>query len=351
MQNSGKKVVYAPIIIATLNRYEHLKRCICSLQKNGWAKYTELYISVDYPAKESQWEGYQKVKEYLENGIEGFQKVNILYQSENLGSSKNFLFLKHMVFKFYDRCIETEDDNEFSPCFIEFMDKGLELFKDDASILYLSGCVPEREWYTEGENILKLSSIQYYYGDGLWREKWMWLSKELNKKLFDSIGRNPFYIWKLYNHSRNMLWWYVHRYLCDPYEPMFNECGEIEHMDINHNIYCIIKNKYIIAPVKSLVRNYGRDGSGENCGVNPNYNPMDIEIDDSQHFEYIMPADFKERIENRRIMAEVDGSLKFKDNIKVLQNWILRELLGDKRYHEFLYKQKQIRDRKKSINL
>ena len=58
-------MVYAPIIIVTLNRYEHLKRCIESLQKNGWAKYTELYISVDYPADESHWEGYGKVRERL----------------------------------------------------------------------------------------------------------------------------------------------------------------------------------------------------------------------------------------------------------------------------------------------
>ncbi len=36
-------MVYAPIIIPTLNRYEHLKRCVKSLQQNGWAKYTELY--------------------------------------------------------------------------------------------------------------------------------------------------------------------------------------------------------------------------------------------------------------------------------------------------------------------
>lgn len=344
-------MIYAPIIIPTLNRYEHLKRCIKSLQQNGWAKYTELFISVDYPVKESQWEGYQKVKEYLENGIEGFQRVNMFYQAKNLGIFKNFLFLKQVIFEQYDRCIETEDDNEFSPCFIEYMDKGLELFKDDPNILYLSGCVPDREWYTEGENILKLSSIQYYYGDGFWREKWVEFSKEFNKKLFDSIGRNPYYIWKLYYHSRNMLWWYVHRYLCDPYEPMFNEEGEPQHMDINHNIYCIIKNKYIIVPVKSLVRNYGRDGSGEHCGINPYDNPLDNTIDESKYFEYHIPMDFKEHKENRKIMAGIDGSLKLRDNIKVLQNWILREILGDKRYHEFLRKQKQFRDRKKAVSL
>ena len=340
-------MVYAPIIIPTLNRQEHLKRCIESLQRNEWAKYTELYISVDYPAKESHWEGYRKVKEYLETGIDGFKKVHIFYQPVNVGGSDNFSFLKRTVFEYYDRCIEVEDDNEFSPCFIEFMDKGLELFKDDPDILYLCGYVPQKEWYTEGENVMKLSSVQYYYGSAHWKDKWIQFLQEKNRKLFDSIGRNPYYIWKLYHHSRNMLWWYVHRYLCDPYEAMFNKDGEVAPIDININIYCIIKNKYIITPIKSLARNYGRDGSGAHCGVNPEYNPSDIEIDGSDHFEYCLPVPFKMRKENRKIQAGIDGSLKLKDNIKVLQNWIMREILGDIGYHDFLRKQMEYRDKKK----
>lgn len=340
-------MVYAPIIIATLNRYEHLKRCITSLQRNSWAKYTELYISVDYPAKESHWEGYRKVREYLEEGIEGFKKVSVYYQPSNLGGAENYMFLTRIIFQSYDRWIETEDDNEFSPCFIEFMDKGLELFKDDPDILYLCGHTPEREWYTEGENILKLSSIRYYYGEGIWRDKWIRFSQDKNRKLFDSIGRNPYYIWKLYYHSRNMLWWYVHRYLCDPYEAMFSKDGEVAPIDININIYCIIKNKYIITPVKSLCRNFGRDGSGAHCGVDPEYDPLTKNIDESQSFEYCLPMPFKMRKENRRIQAGIDGSLKFRDNVKVLQNLILREILGDKGYHTFIRKQKEYRSKRK----
>ena len=250
------------------------------------------------------------------------------------------------MFEGNDRCIITEDDNEFSPCFIEFMDKGLELFKNDSDILYLCAHSSNKEWHTEGENVLKLSSVQYYYGTGFWREKYVRALRERNKRLFDSIGRNPYYIWKLYYHSRNMLWWYVHRYLCDPYEVMVDKEGTPLEMDINHNIYCIIKNKYIVTPVKSLSRNYGRDGSGVNCGVDQSYIPRDIVMDDSDHFEYRLPKPFKVRKENRKIQAGIDGSMKFKDNIKVLQNWILRELLGDKGYHEFLRKQKEYRDKR-----
>ena len=57
---------YAPVIIPTLCRYEHFVRCVESLKKNTWAKYTDIYIGLDYPKKDSHREGYLKIKEYLQ---------------------------------------------------------------------------------------------------------------------------------------------------------------------------------------------------------------------------------------------------------------------------------------------
>ena len=58
-------MIYAPILITTLNRYECLRRCIESLQKNSWADKTELFISVDYPPTDKYVDGYNKIKKYL----------------------------------------------------------------------------------------------------------------------------------------------------------------------------------------------------------------------------------------------------------------------------------------------
>ena len=48
----GKEMIYAPVMITACNRYKHLERCIGSLQRNGYAKDTELYISVDFPLRD-----------------------------------------------------------------------------------------------------------------------------------------------------------------------------------------------------------------------------------------------------------------------------------------------------------
>ena len=76
---------YAPIIIPTLNRIEHLKRCITSLQKNPWAKYTPLIVSVDYPPNERYVEGYKKVCKYLKEEILSIGKNSPYIGMELLG--------------------------------------------------------------------------------------------------------------------------------------------------------------------------------------------------------------------------------------------------------------------------
>ena len=339
-------MIYAPIYIPTLNRYAHLKRCIESLQKNSWAEYTEIYISLDYPTKESHWEGYNKIKEYLESGISGFKAVHFFIQEKNLGPSENIKFLRKEIFKTYDRFIGTEDDNQFSPNFIEYMDKGLELFKDNDECIFISGYVDEQPWNAHGGTVMP-STLASFWGYGGWKNKLEKCQKEINKELFVSIGTNPYYIWRLYYYSRIMLWWYVHRYLCDPYEAFTDQEGNPKFIDVSINIYCIVKRKYIIVPVKSLVRNWGMDGSGVHCGTDVKYNAGCFSIDENEHFEYRIPRPFTMRNDNRKIQAATKASLKWKDNVKVLQNLVLFELLGFERYHKLLKKQEEIRNRKR----
>ena len=98
-------MIYAPIIIPTLNRYNHLKDCIESLKKNAWAHYTTVYISLDYPPNKKYEDGYKKIKNYLESGIEGFSDVVVIEQKKNLGPIENPLFLENYVLQKYDRYI------------------------------------------------------------------------------------------------------------------------------------------------------------------------------------------------------------------------------------------------------
>lgn len=128
-----------PVIIPTLNRHEHLRCCVESLAMNSYAKDTELIIGLDYPPTEKYKAGYEKIKDYLPS-ITGFNKVTVLAAQQNLGVVENCKRLREYVrSRGFDGFIFTEDDNEFSPNFLEYMNWGLNTFRDDNSILGVCG--------------------------------------------------------------------------------------------------------------------------------------------------------------------------------------------------------------------
>lgn len=54
---------FSPVLICTLNRYVHFKRCIESLSACTYADKTDLFIGLDYPLKDEHWEGYLIIKD------------------------------------------------------------------------------------------------------------------------------------------------------------------------------------------------------------------------------------------------------------------------------------------------
>ena len=130
--------IYAPVIIPTLCRFEHFKRCIDSLSRCTGAEYTDLYIGLDFPAKDSHWPGYNKICGYVSQ-ITGFNQVIVYKREYNYGASANTHALKESIIKQYDRYIFSDDDNEFSPNFLDYMNEGLTRFKDNPNILKICG--------------------------------------------------------------------------------------------------------------------------------------------------------------------------------------------------------------------
>ena len=133
---------YYPVCIPTLNRYEHLKACVESLQQCTHADKTELIIGLDAlpppPNYEVYREGYEKVKAYLPT-INGFAKVTILERDSNYGAERNSDALEEYCLERYDAYIFTEDDNVFSPCFLDYMNKALDKYRDDERVASVCG--------------------------------------------------------------------------------------------------------------------------------------------------------------------------------------------------------------------
>lgn len=232
------------------------------MKNNSLATQTELYISLDFPPKEKYLNGYNKVKEYLKAGIEGFKEVHIFYQEVNLGPIENSLFLQQEIFKQYERYIYTEDDNIFSPNFLEYMNQCLDKYEEDNSIFAIGGYSYPIEW-AENKNSLIAQSLFPAWGYGIWKKEYDEEKAFTRQDVIKYIRNinNAIYLNKM---SRRMFNHAVHIARGKHYLAL-DVNGNLQQIDAVMALYMIINKKKMIIPNLSKVRNMGHDGSGLNC--------------------------------------------------------------------------------------
>ncbi len=252
-----------PVIIITLNRYEHLRRCVESLKKNNLANKTDLYIGLDYPPNFRYEEGYKEVKDYLNKGIDGFQNVTIVQQTENKGMFGNFVSVQEEVYRKYDRFIYTEDDNEFAANYLEYMNLCLEKYEHEDSVLAVSGYSYPIDKKEFRGNVFQCGTYFSASGYGMWKLKEDKMRKHLNKPFFSKLYFDKKFMKKLLNLSRNQYVNMIKGML--EYTPDLISKGEVREVDLAFGLYMVACGKNVVYPVVSKVRNWGYDGTGVNC--------------------------------------------------------------------------------------
>lgn len=282
---------YAPVIIPTLNRYEHLKRCVESLAHCTHADKTELIIGLDYPPSEKYEEGWKKIREYLPT-ITGFEKVTVLFRKKNLGAVANMNDLIDHVFKSKDCYIFTEDDNVFSPCFLEFINKGLEKYKEVEQVSAICGYTHQEMYHISTNNVFCGHSVPAY-GVGRWKDidekyrdrDYNWAFKELKrnrKRSFSYYRTHPSLLFMLVS----MIW------------------SRTNYGDLLWCFNNLQDGTFSISPSVSMVRNLGCDGSGLHSGYVSGLDKQEIMT--QEHFEpddieLIITDEYKRRYRMRNM--------------------------------------------------
>ena len=274
-----------PVIIPTLNRFAHFKRCVESLAKNSLACETELVIGLDYPPSDKYREGYENIKRYLPT-IKGFYKVTVLRAKENLGVVENCKQLRDYVKSCgFDAFIFSEDDNEFSPNFLEYMNWGLNKFRDDNSVLGICGFKRVNVDFLEN-NVYKYPKF-VAWGCGFWFLKYKKKEKYSNFKLLQN--------W-IDSQSLGICFTDKVRVACAVLRMLKRK---IILGDFLTNMVPIEERNFIF-PKKSMVRNHGWDGSGLHGGtkeVNKFY--LNLPIDTEPHFTpYIKTSLYDKRLKD-----------------------------------------------------
>ncbi|MCR4789293.1 MAG: glycosyltransferase [Lachnospiraceae bacterium] len=283
---------YAPIFIPTLDRYEKLKNCLGSLSRNTGAENTEVFISLDYPPAEKYVEGHAKIKEYLATIDElGFKKCHVFYQDKNLGPILNRDFLYDKVRQSFDTYIFTEDDNEFSPCFLDYVNKGLERFKDDPDVLYIFGYRSD----VKDDRINNVEEAYYHapWGFGAWIYKEKEFEKQITRENFRRLVKNGEVCQRLYKYAP-----FDYRCLFEaamtkkkdvngPYSGYLRKDGDLAFIDHTVSPAMFANELYGIAPMRSLVRNMGvEDGSGAHTYTWTDFDHSKQQISEEETFEF-----------------------------------------------------------------
>ncbi len=324
---------YAPIIIPTLNRSTHLRRCVESLASNPWAKYTDLMISVDYPPSEKYRTGYEEVLSFVDS-LEynnKFNKVVVYKQSENLGPLGNEYFLLNELGKRgYDRYIFTEDDNDYSLNFIEFMDKALEFFENDEKVF----AICSQSWlYIPIAGNFFYSPWFSAWGYACWLKRKIEIDKKVSRKYFNTILHSSGKQWRLFWECPAVYRIFASDLLGEV-PAMRTDDGEVASIDFAHTICCISEKMHCVYPAKRMERNWGFDGSGDNCDVEA-FNPGNTIIDLSDSFDKLIEADDvvrKSRINNRIFKK----ARNYPGRVRLFRSFLIinaRRFLSDKKFN------------------
>lgn len=246
-------MTYAPVLISVYNRLWHFQQCIESLAKNPEAFFTDLYIAIDAPFQECDIESVGKVFSYAKD-ITGFKNVTVFMRERNLGPRENILQAINFVFARYDRMILSEDDNYFSPDFLDFINRGLDEYENRDDILAVCGYnypvqIPE----SYQKDVYAWTGFSAW-GYGILKNKW------------EQIDREPSCIAEFLKDKKNIRKLDKIAGIYYPHLQSIVATGRFT----GDTIICyhlFMHSQYCVFPVVSRVRNLGHDGTGEHCGV------------------------------------------------------------------------------------
>jgi hypothetical protein len=176
-------------------------------------------------------------------------EVEIIESIENKGLAASICGGISTVLESFDRVIVLEDDLETSPGFLSYMNSSLEVYKEEDKVMQISGFMVKNRPLASPTGFLRVSTS---WGWATWRRAWLKyrsdvekLSKEVEKK-----GKSEFdldgYSFHFEELTRNM-------------------SGELNTWAVRWYASIFLNNGLCLYPKKSLVRNIGFDGTGENC--------------------------------------------------------------------------------------
>lgn len=237
---------YAPVIIFTFNRPEHLKQTLSALKNNMFSTKTDIFFFSDSARRPEDEKNVNEVRDVI-NNVQGFNSITVTERSENYGLAKNIIAGVTEVIDQYGKCIVLEDDMITSKFFLKYMNDGLDLYQEDEEVASIHGYI-----YPVKENLPDTFFIRG-------ADCWGWATYKRSWDLFEPDGEKL--LKKIDSHGLREEFDFYGSYPF--YRMLLNQVkGKVNSWAIRWYASMFLANKYTLYPGKSLVQNIGTDGSG-----------------------------------------------------------------------------------------
>lgn len=277
---------YAPIGLFVYNRPFHTNLTVKALLQNTISNQSDLWIFSDAPKNENSVEKVEEVRRLIRS-ITGFKNIYIVERSNNYGISKSIIDGVGMLCDKYGHVIVIEDDIVTSPHFLQFINDGLQKYKNYNEVASIHGYqYPIRNKLPE-TFFLKGADC---WGWATWKRAWNYFEPD-GISLLESIRKFGLV------DSFNMDGAYK-------YTDMLEDqiAGRNDSWAVRWHASCFINDMLTLYPGHSLVHNIGNDGTGIHCGHSQKFgiknlaakiNVNDIKIEENLRAKTIISSFLK----------------------------------------------------------
>lgn len=237
---------FAPIALFTYCRPWHTQKTVEALLANHESSETDLYIFSDAPKNEKAIEGVLNTRKYIHT-ITGFKNVHIIEREKNWGLANSLIDGISKIVNEYGKVIVVEDDIVASPFFLQYMNEGLELYKNDNKVASIHAYV-----YPTQKKLPETFFIQGAdcWGWATWKRAWDIFNSN-TQELLDEIVQKKL--------QRKFDFDYTYPYI-DMLKDQIN--GKVNSWAIRWYASAFLKDMYTLYPGQAMAKQIGMDGVG-----------------------------------------------------------------------------------------
>lgn len=241
----------APISVTVYNRFSHFRRCIEGLRADPLSYKSDLFIYSDAPRPGDEVE-VNEIRKFSSR-ITGFRSVNLRFAHKN-DPADNMLRARNEALQIYGKIIRLEDDIFVAPGFLSFMNECLNKYENNNEILNVCGyCFPQLNNISNCDVFRAKRTTAW--GIGFWLRTLPYIENEVNiSEILQMFNRRES------SRDRDLILKLILAY----------QRG-IFAGDLRQSYHQVNENLYTIYPRRSLVQNFGHDGSGLNSRVTFDY--------------------------------------------------------------------------------